>query len=323
MIFAALLTINALASLVAAGFWRLLSPTLASRPARWRADVLFALRMSAPAVALACVAFLILPSYLTYEPYSTTEVVSTKLAVLAIISLAGIAFAVWRAVQSWVATRTLRRQWLAVAVRTDVAGINIPTFCFPHSFPVLAVIGTLRPRLFIAENVLSSLSDEELAAAIAHECGHLVAYDNFKRSLLRACRDLLWLVPFGRFLDRLWAEAAECAADERAARENPLKALALASALVKIARMVPAGNARMPAAAFLVDINETRGIKGRIRRLLFLASIDGAANRPAQVHILAPLAFCAFFGLGLFCANSSQALEIVHGIIEKAVHFLS
>jgi len=80
---------------------------------------------------------------------------------------------------------------------------------------VIAVVGSIRPRLFVAGQVLDSLTDEEMLAAIAHECGHLAA-DNFKRVLLRACRDMLTIVPCGRSLDRAWAENAEAAADESA-----------------------------------------------------------------------------------------------------------
>ena len=46
LVLAALLTINALASLLAAGSWRLCERPLRNRPARTRAEILFALRVS-------------------------------------------------------------------------------------------------------------------------------------------------------------------------------------------------------------------------------------------------------------------------------------
>src|SRR5205807_2966540 len=137
--------------------------------------------------------------------------------------------------------------------------------------PIIAVIGIVRPRLFIAEKVLRSLTQEELAAAISHEYGHLKARDNLKRAFLRMGRDGL-VIPFGRSLDRLWDEAAEAAADEYAANANPDLALSLASALVRIARMIPAGRrADMPIASFLAG-HDGSAIKSRIRRLLKIAS---------------------------------------------------
>src|SRR5438093_1171007 len=76
---------------------------------------------------------------------------------------------------------------------------------------------TTRPRLFVAQQLCDALSPVELSAALAHERGHLAARDNLKRALLRACRDVLTIVPAGRTLDRAWAESAEAAADEHAA----------------------------------------------------------------------------------------------------------
>ena len=98
------------------------------------------------------------------------------------------------------------------------------------------MVGAIRPRLFIADHVLESLSEEELAAAIAHEYGHLAAHDNFKRSVMRVSRAALLLIPCGRSLDRAWSEASESAADEYAAQQSSLVALNLASALVRIAQ---------------------------------------------------------------------------------------
>ncbi|MFN2578570.1 MAG: M48 family metalloprotease, partial [Pyrinomonadaceae bacterium] len=111
-------------------------------------------------------------------------------------------------------TNQLTRKWLSQSERIDLPGIQIPALRITHPFPIIAIVGTFRPRLFIAREVLLSLNQEELAAAIAHECGHLSARDNLKRTLLRICRDTLLLVPFGRAVDRAWAECAESAADE-------------------------------------------------------------------------------------------------------------
>src|SRR2546427_5049873 len=101
LVLAALLTINALASLLAATCWRLIARPARSWSARTRGQVLFAMRMVSPALASTAVVALLVPSYLAYEPHSTTEVVSKKLAALALISAGGLVFAVWRGVASW------------------------------------------------------------------------------------------------------------------------------------------------------------------------------------------------------------------------------
>lgn len=326
LVLASLLTINALASVATAAAWRLIERPLQTRSARTRAEILFAMRVGPPALALISVAVLLIPSYVAHEPYATAEVVSKKLATLAILSAIGVGFALWRALRSWFATRSLQQEWLSNAVHITLGGISIPTFRFANSFPIIAVVGTIKPRLFIAEQVLETLSKEELTAAIAHEGGHLSAHDNFKRSLLRACRDVLMIVPCGRLMDRAWAEAAECAADEHAVQQNAETALNLASALVKIAKMIPVGaRASVPMAAFLVGVEETRGVKARVRRLLEIASNGCRHSVPnsAIARILPATSLGFLLTLAVAVTSNPQVLVTVHTMIERAVNLLS
>src|SRR2546425_658645 len=88
---ATLLTVNAVASLGAAGLWRLIERPMRRCSARTRADLLFAMRVGPPALAVMSVAALLAPSSLAYEPYSTNETVSKKLYALAIVSALGVA----------------------------------------------------------------------------------------------------------------------------------------------------------------------------------------------------------------------------------------
>jgi Zn-dependent protease with chaperone function len=326
LVSASLLAINALASAAIAACSPLLRRPLQNRSARARAEILFALRISPMALAFISVTLFLVPSYLGYEPYVTSEIVSKKLAALAILSAIGVALALSRALRSWFATRSLLREWLSSAVQIKLNGTSIPTFRIANPFPIIAVVGTFRPRLFIAEHVLETLSPEELTAAIAHEGGHLYAHDNLKRSLLRACADLLLIVPCGRWLDRAWAEAAECAADEHAVQQSAETALNLASALVKIAKMVPVGaRAAIPVAAFLVGVEETRGVKARVRRLLEIASNGYLLNVPnsTMTRIIPAGSICGLLLLALAVANHPSVLLTVHNVIEHAVKLLS
>ena len=320
---AALALLNAGASLGVAVTWRLLAPLVDSFSARTRADILFMLRIAAPALAVIAVALFLIPSYVGYEPRVSSEVVSKKLAALAMLSAAGVAFALWRSIRSWFATIRLTRKWLFRSERIDLAGIDIPTFRITHPFPIIAIVGTFRPRLFIAHQVLLSLNDEELAAAIAHECGHVSARDNLKRTLLGICRDTLLLVPFGRAVDRAWAESAESAADEFAAQQTPATALNLTSALVTIAKMVPAGaRADVPLGAYLVGA-EAQGVKGRIKRLIEISS-DGIHQRTnnALVRSLPIICLSGFAVLAGMMASNAKVLVGVHAIVERAVSLL-
>jgi Zn-dependent protease with chaperone function len=324
VVLSALLMLNACASGVAAIGWRVFGQFAIRFSARTRADLIFTTRVAAPTMAALSIIVFLIPSYLSYEPRPTSEVVSKKLAALAIVSLASLTFASGQALRSLLATRRLRKEWLAMAQRIDLPGMNIPTFSIDHGFPIIAVVGTLRPRLFIAGNVLAALSDEELAAAIAHECGHLTARDNLKRTLLRLCRDLLFLSPFGRAVDRLWAETAECAADEFAAQASPGTALNLASALVTIAKMVPAGKPKIPVAAFLVG-DEVRGVKARVRRLLELASSHrfGQSGTPHSARLSPWAALLLFVAVATAAGTNHTVLASVHKVIERFVSLLS
>ena len=305
--------------------WRIAAPATRRWSARARAEILFTLRIGAPLVSLVVVGVLLVPAYINYEPHATSEVVSKKLTALAALSIAGLVIAVWRACRSWIATKSLERTWLRAATRIDLPLIEIPTFRIGHSFPIIAVVGIFRPRLFIADQVLQSLSTHELAAAIAHECGHLAAGDNLKRGLLRACRDVLTIVPSGRSLDRAWSESVESAADEHAAQLSSDVALNLASALVRIARMVPTGpRTELPLAAFLVG-DETRGIKARVRRLLEIASTTQSESvRKFQFSAMLPLLAVLFtIFVGASVGSSTHLLLAVHSLVERVVLLLS
>lgn len=322
----ALLTVNAAASLASAGVWRLIRSPLQRCSARTRAEFLFAFRVGPLLLSTLFVGAFLIPAYLLHEPYTTGEVVSGKLATLAALSAIGVLLAISRAVRSWLATRRLLKAWLSAARPAQLPNVLIPTFILRHDFPVLAVVGTFRPRLFVADRVLHALSPDELHAAIAHEAGHLNARDNLKRSLLRVCGDALLMIPCGRSLDRAWAEISESAADEYAAQESSNTALNLAAALVKVAKMVPKGaRAAVPVAAFLVGNEEDRGIKARVRRLLEMASSEDARQRSFLRYRLAlPLIMVAMpLSAVTLHHTNSDVLASLHLLIEHTVYLLS
>ena len=327
LVLALLLTINATATLLTAGVARACRRILWKCSARTRAEILFVMRIGPPVVAIVAIATFMIPSYLKYEPYATKETVSWKLGALAAISAIGVALAILRGVRSWLATRSLLKQWLNASTPIHLDAITVPTFVLQHPFPIIAVVGAIRPRLFIASHVLESLSEEELAAAIAHEYGHLAAQDNFKRSVMRISRAALLIIPCGRWLDRTWSEASESAADEHAAQQSSEVALDLASALVRIARMIPAGQRQtLPAAVsgFLMS-EDAPGVKVRVSRLVELAATD-----PRQLVSSAPLVrfipwsvLTVIIVISISIESRPQVLATVHQFVEHVVAFLS
>jgi Zn-dependent protease with chaperone function len=154
-----------------------------------------------------------------------------------------------------------------------------------------------------------------LAAVLAHEEGHLAARDNLKGLLLRCCPDPLALLPLGDRLCRAWAEAAEAAADEHAARAGSPRALALAGALVKVARMAPPGRrASLPATAF----HDGAGIARRVKRLLDRTEKEDVAS-PRSPYALSAWAFAPVLAL---TATSPLVLRAVHALTEAALRLL-
>lgn len=319
---AALLTFNSIVSLFASLLWRMLGRRMRRFSAASSASIIFLLRIFPIVVGIVCVAMLLAPAYLAHEPRNNHEDISLKLAIIAAVSGVGLTLALFRGIAAWRATSRLTSAWMRNAEPIELPQIGIPAFRIEHQFPVIAIVGVLRPRLFIANKVLSSLTPSELLAAIEHETGHVVAYDNLKRGLMRACRDVLVVVPCGRRLDRAWLEASEAAADEFAATKGGKTALDLASALVKIARLVPAGiKPAMPAGAFLIESADSGGVKSRVRRLMQLAHSGPKAN-----GIIFRISLWMPIGLTIVAVAISSTephvLASVHWLMEHAVQLL-
>ena len=327
LVLALLLTINATATMIAAGVARLCKPLLRRCSARISAEVFFVVRIGPPVIAIMAIAAFIIPSYLVYEPHATREFVSWKLGALATLSAIGVGLAIWRGFRSWFATRSLLKDWLASATPIKLNGLEVPAYVVQHSFPIIAVVGAMNPRLFIASHVLESLSEEELIAAIAHEYGHLAARDNLKRTVMRVSRAALLIIPCGRSLDRAWSEASESAADEHAAQQSSLVALNLASALVRIARMIPKGQHQvMPTAVstFLIG-DDGPGVRMRVRRLIELAATEPhlLVSNASLVRFMPWFVLSLIVVLGVTTESQPQVLAAVHSLIEHVVVILS
>ncbi len=327
IVLAALLLCNSCTSLISSLTWRLIGPGAEKRlSAASCASIIFVLRTFPIVLGIVCVSLLLIPAYLEHEPRHGHEPVSLKLAIIASVSAIGLALALFRGLAAWRATSRLNSDWLRHAELISLPQVKIPSYRIQHQFPVIAIVGVLRPRLFIADQVLKSLGQEELIAAIEHEAGHVVANDNLRRGLMRACRDVLVMIPSGRLLDRAWLEASEAAADEYAAGRGRRVALDLASALVKIARLIPAGmKPAMPAGAFIIGPQEeVSGVKARVRRLMRLADQQRTGQGCALISRM-PLWIPVVLTIlaAAVAANEPHILASVHLLIEESVHLLS
>ncbi len=136
---------------------------------------------------------------------------------------------------------------------------------------------------------------------------------------------MLLIIPCGRRLDSAWKEASEAAADEYAARRDRMVGLDLASALVKIARLVPIDSRpTLPAGAYFVGGEDLSGFKGRVRNLVHLAG-SRSSTPPAALIAKLPLWVPIAILVVLLAAISieSHVLVMTHAVIEHAVYLLS
>ncbi len=319
--FAALLVFNLAASAAAVVFWRAISARAKNWSAGQQAKIIFALRVFPLVGALIFVLAFLLPAYLLFEPYDAKEVITYKLALPALLSAIGAALAFLRVGGKLWKTRRLVAEWLARAEQITVADIKIPVYCIQHDFPLIAVVGVFSPKIFVARQIFDTLDEAEFRAAIAHEYGHLIAYDNFKRLILGVCRDLI-ILPFGRRLDRLWATTAEAAADEYAVQIGGSQtALNLAQAIVKIARIAPenARPAMFPGASLLTE--QVGDVAWRVRHLVWLSESDFYRVKNFWSENSSKFYLAAIPGIGMFAVNR-DFLQSVHGVMESVVHIL-
>jgi Zn-dependent protease with chaperone function len=140
---------------------------------------------------------------------------------------------------------------------------------------MMALVGVLRPRLIVTRGLMQALTPEEIAAGAAHEAAHGRARDNLARLAMRAAPDFLQWTRTARRLEQRWAAAAEYRADAASIACGSGARLALASALVKAARLMPAAAAVSEPISTLVCGGE---IAGRVERLIAGSEAATAAN---------------------------------------------
>jgi Zn-dependent protease with chaperone function len=217
--------------------------------------------------AVASIAFgviVFLPSYWKYEPREFVEGFDLTLSALAVAALAMIAAAAVRGASA--ARRASRRTqaWLRMARPITLPEASMPVFAIDTAAPVMALVGVVRPRLLITRGVLDVLTAEELRASVAHEIGHHRSWDNLKRLAMCAAPDVLTATSAARAIEQQWASASEHLADRQACQTGRARC-ALASALVKVARLTPA---TMPIAEPISTLIDGSEIASRVRRLL-------------------------------------------------------
>jgi len=277
----------------------------------------FALRLL-PAISAAAFASIVFaPSYWRYEPRDYMEGFDVTLTASAIVALVVLGAGAVRGVSAWARAKRRARLWMQTARPIDLGTPGVPAFLVEIEAPILALVGLWHPRLLVTRGLIDALTEEELAASVAHELGHACGWDNFKRLAMGAAPDLLTLTATARALERRWASAAEHAADRMCGVATSESRCALASALVKVARLTP------PAPALLAEPISTLIGGGEIasRVQVLLDDRRGPSVRwPRSRRYVQRLTVA--IALGAFAAAYGPLLRAVHELTEIVVRSL-
>jgi Zn-dependent protease with chaperone function len=168
--------------------------------------------------------------------YPTVNVAAALLLALAAVGAAVIAIAL-RA--SWRQLRDYRRFVRGIAVLGPLPGhpgINVIDDPAPHAF----CAGYLRPSIYVSTGALAILSDDELAAVLAHEDHHRTLRDPLRLAFSRILSQALFFLPVLPSLGDRYRDLAEERADDAAVRAAG-DAAPLASALLAFDAAAPRG----------------------------------------------------------------------------------
>lgn len=288
---------------------------LAALAARW---VLPSRGLSAPTRAallaqvrllpLAAVVILVPTQIHAFVSYEATrpESAGPMLYSLAVAGLIVCLDAGWRGISSWRDTARIVHVWRLTGRAWSIDPWPRPAWTIRAPYPIVAVVGALRPQLFLADRVVEACTPRELTAIVAHEEAHVAARDNLVRLLFHITPGARLFARIADPLERAWVAAAEEAADMSASRTS--SALELASALTKVARLAaPAAPGMIPASTLISDSD----LPARVRRLL-----DDSAVPPRHPASWLPVAIAIAIGA---VAQAPPLALSVHELFELLV----
>ncbi len=278
------------------------------------ARLLFFLRISPMALTVFALLAFCIPSYLWLEPEAAGEKVGMACFVMAALGATIWILSITRVFSAVRGTVQFLHECERHGRKIHVPGEPSPALLLADNAPVLAVAGVLHPRLVISKTVLRGLDAEQREAALRHERAHRTSRDNIKRFLILLSPDVLPFLRAFTPLEHSWAKFTEWAADDQAVEGDSQRALSLASALVRVARM---GSKPKLSYLFSSLVHESEELTERVDRLLRPQPTPG---KPAEV--LVP--FLTSAGALVACAVAlvlvwPGSLSVVHQALERLV----
>lgn len=302
------LALSVFANVLAPGAMRRAERIAERQPARTAAMMLLALRLFPAVLSLAAVAALCVPSFLSFESERGAEAAGIPFLVAAALGASIWAMSLTRSF------RALVRSHRHVPRRSTILeGESEKVWLWEGATPLIGLAGVLRPRVVVSPSVASALDAEQLAAALRHERAHRASGDNLKRLLLLLAPDALPFVSLFRPVDLAWARFAEWAADDLAVAQDTNSCIALAEALVRVARLGMAPRTSPLMSAF---VPAGEDITIRVDRLLNGVSCPGGQSRILGAVLFASL-FAAPFAI---VALAPGSLSAVHQLLERLMH---
>jgi beta-lactamase regulating signal transducer with metallopeptidase domain len=304
----------AAASLAAAAVAALAWPTVRQRARRLapgaRARVLAAWRLL-PAAAGGAWTLVLAGAFARYEPRDTTEVPGMLLLAAAGSTLLLGAHALARFARAAYSSYRCAQVLRACGRRVERAD-GTRVWLVDTEYPVAAVTGVFRTRLMVSTRILAECTPGEVDAVLRHEQAHVRRRDNLVRAAILALPNPLSLMRTGREMAGDLSAAAEESADDAAAGQEAASRTAMASALVRVAKM-----ARTPAPPWMpaLAFYEGSNLEHRVRRLL---DSSGLASRMG----LCSMAMLASVALLVAAALTEPVAREVHAWMETAVHLV-
>ena len=245
-------------------------------------------------------------SFVRFEHEVTGESAGPLLIITALPGLALLVDAMLAAWKSWRMTRVVVGSWRASASPLVMPRWRHRAWRVERTYPIVAVVGVVRPELVVASRVATECTPAELSAIAAHESAHVQSGDNFLRAAFSITPGAAFLGSLAAAIERDWSVAAEHAADEKARAAT--SGLDLASALTKVARMAVGQAPRTSVGSALIgDVP----LDARVRALLE----PPAKERRLPVASVAAAGWATAIGL----LHQPQTLSGLHDLFEFLV----
>jgi len=279
------------------------------------ARLLFGLRILPLVLTLIAVLAFCIPSYLWLEPEATGEKVGLLCVLMALLGISLWVPALKRVIGAVRGTNRYLNECERRGRKITVPGETSPALLVGDKVPVLAVAGVFRPRLLISRRVLRELSPEQRETALRHEHAHRTSGDNFKRLLILLAPDAVPFVSTFGGVERAWSKFTEWAADDEATAGDPERALSLASALVRVAKMGARPRSNVLSCSLVGGSQE---LSERVDRLL---RPQPKPDKPVKevVRLLGSAAALALSAIAVITVWPSS-LSLVHQALERLVH---